>query len=260
MATFTSYPQGTPSWIEHSSADQEAAKRFYGDLFGWSFDDRPMGEPGAGTYSVAHYDGEPIAGLGPIMAPSQPASWGVYLATDDVDEATRAAQDHGGTLLAGPFDVGEAGRMAWVADPQGAAVGLWQTGAQGRAVRANEPGTNVWNELVVPDVQAALPFYEEVLGITSETQDWPGIGAYTTLKVDGRSVGGASPPMAEGTPPHWNLYFDVESADATADRVRELGGQVVSEPSDIPGVGRMAVFTDPTGAWFNVLQSLDEES
>ena len=116
---------------------------------------------------------------------------GVGVDNIDVEEATRAAQDHGGTLLAGPFDVGEAGRMAWVADPQGAAVGLWQTGAQGTAVRANEPGTNVWNELVVPDVQAALPFYEEVLGITSETQDWPGIGAYTTLKVDGRSVGGA---------------------------------------------------------------------
>lgn len=260
MATFTSYLQGTPSWIEHSCSDQDAAKQFYGGLFGWSFDDRPMGDGDeAGIYSMAQIDGDPVAGLGPVMDPNQPASWGVYLAADDVDAAVQAAQDGGGSVLAGPFDVMEAGRMAWVADPQGAAVGLWQAGETIGAQRANEPGTNIWNELVVPDVQAALPFYERMLGITSDTQEWPGMGSYTTLQVDGRSVGGACPPMAEGTPPHWNLYFNVDSADDTATRVKELGGEVMAEPFDVPGVGRMAVFADPTGAVFNVMQNPDEE-
>ena len=264
MATLTSYPQGTPSWIEHSCSDQDAAKRFYGELFGWAFDDRPMGDVSGsgdvGTYSVAHYDGEMVAGLGPIMAPDQPASWGVYLAADDVDAAVASAGSHGGTLLAGPFDVGDAGRMAWVADPQGAAVGLWEVGPSVGPARVNAPGTNIWNELIVPDVQAAVPFYADVLGISSDTQEWPGMGSYTTLQVDGRSVGGACPPADESTPPHWNVYFNVVSADETAEQVRALGGQVLAEPFDIAGVGRMAVFADPTGAIFNVMQNPDEES
>ncbi len=79
---------------------------------------------------------------------------------------------------------------------------------------------------------------------------------YTCLLVDGRQVAGAMPPMMEGVPPHWNVYFNVESVDDTAAKVVELGGKVVAPPFDVPGVGRMAVLADPQGAMFNLMAGL----
>ncbi|MEI2715253.1 MAG: VOC family protein [Nocardioides sp.] len=255
MAKFESYKQGVPNWIEHSSADPAASKEFYGRLFGWEYDDQPMGEtPAEGVYSLAGIDGDTVAGLGPVMGDAPP-SWGVYLAADDVDAAVERATQAGAVVLAGPFDVFDAGRMAWVADPQGAVVGLWQARNHIGSQRANEPGTNIWNELVTTDIEAATQFYQATVGLDADTQDWPGMGSYTTWQVDGESVGGACPPFVEGMPPHWNVYFNVEDADATSAQAQGLGAQVVQAPFDVPGVGRMAVLQDPQGAYFNLMQN-----
>jgi uncharacterized protein len=257
MPTFQSFEQGVPCWIEHSSGDVVASQEFYTGLFGWEFDDR-QASPEAPVYSMATLGGSMVAGLGPVMDQAQPPSWGVYLAVDSVDEALERARNAGGTVVAGPMDVGSAGRMAWVVDTAGAAVGLWQAGDHLGTERANEPGTNIWNELVVPDPKEVAGFYEQVFGLAFDSQEWPGMGTYTTLQVDGRSVGGACPPSADGLGPHWNVYFNVASADETAERVRELGGEVTIEPLDIPGVGRMATFSDPAGAMFHVMQNPPE--
>ena len=258
MATFDSYLQGTPSWIEHSSADPDASKRFYADLFGWQYDEQPMmdGDTQVGSYAMAQVQGDAVAGLGSQFgdAAGGPASWGVYLAVDDVDAAAAKAREAGGQVAVEPADVGEQGRMAWVVDPVGAAVGLWQAGAFRGAQRANEHGTNIWNELVTADGDRAAPFYGEVLGITAEEMPMAGGDLYTTLNVDGRAIAGISPPQADGVPPHWNVSFNVDDADQIAARAAELGGQQVVAPFDVPGIGRIAVLTDPQGAMFNLMQ------
>ncbi|MBA3781993.1 MAG: VOC family protein [Nocardioides sp.] len=265
MAAFDSYLQGTPSWIEHSSADPEASKNFYGDLFGWQYDDQPMmdGDTQVGNYAMAQIQGASVAGVGSQFgdAVGQPASWGVYLAADDVDAAVARARDAGGQVLAEPLDVGDQGRMAWVADPVGAAIGLWQAGTFPGSQRANEHGTNIWNELVTADADRATPFYDQVLGITAESMPMGDEGdPYTTLNVDGRSVAGISPPQNDGIPPHWNVCFNVDDADQIAARTSELGGQQVIAPFDVPGIGRIAVLTDPQGATFSLMQNPKEES
>ena len=252
MATFESFVQGAPCWIEHSSGDVDAAKAFYTGLFGWEYDDRDH-------YAMAMLGGSTVAGLTPVMDETQPPSWGVYLAVDSVDDAVEKARNAGGMVVAGPMDVDDQGRMAWVVDTAGAAVGLWQAGRHVGTERANEPGTNIWNELVVPDPKEVASFYEQTVGLGFDTQEWPGMGSYTTLQAGGRSVGGACTPMLDGQPPHWNVYFNVESADETTARVGDLGGEVLAEPFEIPGVGRMATYADPTGVQFNVLQNPPEE-
>ena len=262
MARFDKYEQGTPCWIEYSSADQAASKEFYAQLFGWDFEDNPMtGEDGAemGTYSIASIGGDNIAGLGPIMQEGAPASWGVYLATSDVDKALAQAKEAGGQLLAGPMDIPEQGRMAWVADPTGAAVGLWQEQGFAGSQRANEHGTLVWNELVTPDFHAAAPFYEATLGMGVEQQDMPdGSGSYPMLTVGGKTVAGSMAPPAAGVPPHWNVYFNVDDVDASVAKAKELGAQEVAPAYDVEGVGRFAALTDPVGAAFNLAQNPPE--
>ena len=254
MARFDSYPQGTPSWIEHSGPDPEASKRFYAGVFGWQYDDQPM-SGGDETYSMALVEGDAVAGLGPRHGdPDGPAAWLVYLATDDVDAATARARDAGGRVEVEPVEVGEHGRMAWVQDPVGALVGLWQPRSFPGSRRANEHGTDTWNELVTAQGDRATPFYEAVLGITADAMPMgEDVEPYTTLNVQGRPVAGIMVPEAEGVPPHWNVYFHVDDADTAARQAVELGAEQLVAPFDVPGIGRMAA-VDPQGAAFNLMQ------
>jgi predicted enzyme related to lactoylglutathione lyase len=121
--------------------------------------------------------------------------------------------------------------------------------------RANEHGTNIWNELVTADAGSATPFYDQVLGIKADQLDMGGGQTYTTFNVGGRSIGGTMAPQIEGVPPHWNVYFNVDDADATVAKAKDLGAQEVAPASDVPGVGRMAVLQDPQGAMFNLMQN-----
>jgi predicted enzyme related to lactoylglutathione lyase len=256
MATFDHYDQGTPSWVELVTPDQSAARAFYAGLFGWDYDDNDMGE--MGHYFIATYDGSELGGVSaqqPGME-GHPAYWGVYLAVDDVDATTAKVEAAGGTVEAGPFDVGDAGRMAAIQDPTGARVGLWQAGRTTGTQRANEPNTPTWNECVTGDVAAATRFYAEVLGMGSEPMDMGEAGSYTVLSdVNGRQVGGSMDlgMLPEGTPPHWNVYFNVEDVDASVAKVTELGGASVAPAMDVPGVARMAMVAAPQGATFWVM-------
>ena len=257
MPKFEKYAQGTPSYVELMTPDQEAAKAFYGPLFGWEFEDVPMGD--AGYYVAVAKDGDSVAGISGQMPGMEghPAFWGVYLTVDDVDAVAGKVAGAGGEVEAEPFDVMDLGRMAAIKDPTGARVNLWQAGATIGTTRANEPGTPIWNELITADVASATRFYGDVLGVSWEEMPMEGGPAYTCLVVDGRQVGGAMPPPMEGIPPHWNVYFNVVDTDATIAQATGLGGSVVAPAFDVPGVGRMAVLADPQGGMFNLMQNPD---
>jgi predicted enzyme related to lactoylglutathione lyase len=64
----------------------------------------------------------------------------------------------------------------------------------------------------------------------------------------------------EGIPPHWNVYFNVADVDATAQQVDTLGGKTVAPPFDVPGVGRLGVFTDPQGGMFCLMAAAGDEA
>ncbi len=247
MAKFEKYAQGTPSYVELVTPDQAAAKQFYGPLFGWELEDVPMGD--MGYYVAVAKEGDAVAGISGQMPGMEghPAFWGVYLAVDDVDATTAKVADAGGKVDAEPFDVMDMGRMASIQDPTGARVNLWQAETAIGTERATEPGTPGWNELITPDVATATKFYTDVLGVGWEQQSMEGGPDYTCLMVDGRQVGGAMPPMMEDVPPHWNVYFYVESVDDTVAKSTELGGSVIAPAFDVPTVGRIAVLGGPAG-------------
>jgi predicted enzyme related to lactoylglutathione lyase len=81
---------------------------------------------------------------------------------------------------------------------------------------------------------------------------------YTMFKKAGNDVGGGYSLMKEQldthVPPHWMIYLKVDSADRSASKAVQLGAQQIVPPSDIPNVGRFAVFQDPTGAAISIFQ------
>ncbi len=153
-----------------------------------------------------------------------------------------------------PFDVLDAGRMTMIQDPTGAVVGVWQAGRHHGSELANEPGSFNWNELNTRDVAAASRFYEAVFGVEVDMQELAGT-PYGVIKVDGRGVGGVRQLDApeDQVPAHWQTVLAVADCDAALTNVQELGGRKLTDPLEVPGIGRFALVQDPAGATFQVI-------
>lgn len=250
MSVRMSYPQGSPCWLELVTVDEPAARRFYGELFGWEF--RADGD---GT--TALLGGRPVAGIGEQEAPpGTPGAWLTFLAADDLAGALRRVVDGGGTVLAGPLPGAGGARTAIAADPFGAVVGLWQAGSVPGAGLVGEPGAPAWHELASRDLDRAGDFYAAVLGSSwAPVLSATGGPAFRRVEAGGEAVAGAlqmTPVWDADIGSHWMPYLGVADADATAARIVALGGTVSSPPRDAP-LGRFLVAADPQGAVFSVL-------
>lgn len=259
------YMSGTPCWIDLMVPDQQAALDFYRDLFGWQGE---VGPPETGGYSVCTLKGKPVAGImrasnpdGTVPDPMPPTVWTTYLATDGIDSTLKAVTDAGGSVMMGPMDVMDLGRMAVITDPTGAVVGLWQYGTFAGAGIVNEHGALIWNELSTGDTDAAAAFYSAVLPISTAKSQMPGAEGYTEFKVGGRSVGGMMDLAAlpAEVPPHWLPYFHVDDVDGVQAAVVRAGGSVRAPAFDM-AAGRMAVLSDPQGGTFAVITATAPES
>jgi predicted enzyme related to lactoylglutathione lyase len=247
-------PPGTPNWVDLSTPDLDAAKRFYAALFGWTAHVAP--QPEAGGYTIFTLGAKAVAGAGPLFTEGQPPAWSTYIAADDADAVAGRVEASGGKVLVKPFDVLDQGRMGVFLDPAGAAFSVWQPMAMPGAELYNEPGSWSWNELTTTDPDGAKAFYDSVFGWKAD--DMPmGPGTYSVWKLDDRPIGGMMPMLGADRPtdlpPHWMVYFSVADADATATRAAELGGAVCVAPSDL-SQGRFAVLNDPQGAVFAVIK------
>lgn len=251
MGERTQHTPGTFSWTDLNTTDQEAAKAFYGGLFGWQITDMPAGE--GVMYSMAFMDGKPVAAISPQPQQQRdagaPPAWNSYLTVQDIDATAQRAGELGATVHAGPFDVLQAGRMAVVQDPQGAWFLLWQPGQHLGAGLVNAPGALVWNELGSPDPEASARFYGELLGWTTEPMQGSDMPYLVIKTAAGNSNGGIRPPMPPGAPPFWLVYFATDDLDGALQKVSELGGRPFGGPVDI-GMARIAVAADPQGAVF----------
>jgi predicted enzyme related to lactoylglutathione lyase len=250
MGERTGYTPGTFSWTDLTTTDQQDAKRFYGELFGWEAEDMPVGE--GFFYSMMRLGGKDVAAISPQPQQQRdagaPPAWNSYITVEDADEALERATALGATAHAPAFDVMEAGRMAVVQDPQGAYFLPWQARRQFGAALVNEPGAVVWNELQSPDLDASAAFYRELFGWTVEPfADSP--ERYLSIKNQGPNNGGMRELNPPDAPPHWLVYFGTEDIDAALARVQELGGIKLAGPIDI-GIAKIGVVQDPQGATF----------
>jgi predicted enzyme related to lactoylglutathione lyase len=274
------YIPGVPCWIDTSQPDPEVAVDFYSGLFGWEFESA-MPPDSPGKYFIARLRGGDVAAVGSIPegAP-RTAMWNTYIWVKSADETAAKVRDAGGMVLTEPFDVMDAGRMAVLADPEGAAFCVWQGGQHNGARIVNEHGSLNFNTLSTRDVAAAKSFYGAVFGWETLSVDggnmWtlPGYGDYLEQLTPGLRKGMAEMGAPKGfedvvaavnpigadepdTPAHWSVTFAVDDADAIAARATELGGKVLLPPFDAPWV-RSTVIGDPQGATFIANQFVPE--
>ncbi|MCX3058595.1 VOC family protein [Streptomyces beihaiensis] len=259
----TEFVPGAPDWIDLTTFDVEAATRFYGGVFGWKF---ASAGPEAGGYGMFRRGGRTVAGAMAVPAGQAPPAWNLYFHTTDADATAEVVEQAGGKVCHPPQDVFEEGRVAVCADPSGAAFGLWQPkNTKGFEYATGDGGLN-WAQLHTADVDAAKRFYTDVFGWGTFDIEFPG-GLYTSVNPAGAGpdsmFGGIVPlesdPAEASAGSHWTLYFHVSDVDAAADRARELGGTVRTEPFNLAKVGRIAKLADPSGARFAVIKGDPEQ-
>jgi predicted enzyme related to lactoylglutathione lyase len=251
MGERTQYTPGTFSWTDLTTTDQDAAKAFYAGLFGWEFEDLPVGD--GVHYSMATLSGKNVAAISPQPEQQRdagaPPVWNSYVTVEDADATLARARELGATVHADAFDVMDAGRMGVIQDPQGAYILPWQPKQNIGAGLVNAPGALSWNELGSPDLEASATFYGDLFGWSTapmEAADPPYLVISTAA---GRANGGIRPPMPPGAPPFWLVYFATDDLDGTLSKVGEHGGTVLMPATDI-GIAKIAIVQDPQGAVF----------
>ncbi|MGI3226437.1 VOC family protein [Streptomyces phaeochromogenes] len=274
------FAEGVPCWIDAQLPDVEAGKRFYGELFGWTFEpfdktEEPTGpSPGAPRSSAApgdpgspgslespapaaytgpspyagsvraHLDGEPVAALVPKRDGRMPTVWTVYFATPDAEDLAERIREAGGQVITAPVPVGPYGTMALAADPESAVFGLWEGGTLPGFGRRHGPGSFSWVELYARDTAVADSFYT---GLFHDALFGPG-----TTRDFGRVL--VTEAFPAEMPPHFLVHFGVDDCEALLGTVVRLGGRVQTPPFDT-SYGRVAVVTDNQGASFALLQT-----
>ena len=255
MADMTKHEPGTFCWADLATSDTEGAKKFYTEIFGWEIMDIPMGEMGA--YTMLQKDGKHVCAMyqmGDNMG-THPF-WRSYISVESADASAEKVKELGGTVLMGPFDVFDSGRMVIVIDPTDAPVGLWQPKQHIGAGVMGEPNTLGWNELMTKDTEVASSFYGSLLGWTSKKGSAAPDSEYIEFQKDGQSVCGMLEIKEEWgyVPPCWSIYFVVEDCDVTLKKAQGLGATMVMPPMDIAGVGRLVYIKDPQGAYLAIIQ------
>jgi predicted enzyme related to lactoylglutathione lyase len=254
-------------------SDPQAAMSFYGELFGWEFENQ-MPDDAPGGYWIGRLHGLDVAAVaGPSEPGSPPPSWNTYTAVDDADAAAERVQQAGGRVISEPSDVPDNGRMAVLADPEGAAFSVWEAGKFIGAQLVNEPGTWNFSDLNTHKPDDAARFYGSVFGWEVETFPM-GDNSFTIFKMPGYAeflmqtdpelrerleASGGPSGFADAVaictdadadvPAHWSVTFAVDDADAAAKNAEALGGTVIVPPFDAEPV-RMTVLADPQGAVF----------
>lgn len=264
MSNISNYPAGVPCWVDTFQPNPEAAARFYGSLFGWTFDE-PVAMPDglAGLYRTARSGGRRVAGIGQAPDGFPSAVWTTYVAVDDVDATAARTDAAGGGRIVGPTAHGDDGRVAVLTDPIGVAFGIWQAGAHQGAELVNEPGSWTMSSLHTPAPDLSEAFYGQVFGWRLETVPDKPMGFW---RLDGYVGGQTEQPMprdvvavlapigaGDPSPPHWSVAVSVVDVDATALQGSTLGGSVLLGPVDTPGF-RSAVVADPQGGFVAIIE------
>ncbi len=254
MYQVSKYPHGTFSWAENTSTDPRAAEAFYVGLFGWDKHDIPINEHM--SYTMFELEGELVCALNGMMPDIQaqgiPSFWGNYVTVDDVDALVAPIQAKGGNILVEPMDVFDNGRMAYVVDPTGAALGLWQARNHIGAGIVNTVGAMSLNELWTPDVARAKAFYHAVFGWEYEFD-----GIFTRIFNRGRFNGGML--QLDDVEPMWLPHFHMADVEAGIGRVKALGGAVEIDMQVDADGSRWSVVRDPAGALFYIMEVVQPE-
>ncbi len=239
-------------WHDLMTSDVEAAKTFYAEVVGWTFNDQMPG------YHVAEAEGNGMGGimLQPDHLKSSPPFWSGYIHVTDVDAATAKLKALGGTVHREPWDVPEVGRIAVGADPSGAMFNIMTPMQRENAalLASSAIGAVGWNEAHVGELDRDWNFYSNMFGWTKgEAVDMGPAGIYQVFQSNGKDHGGMMKRMAQTPHALWLYYFNVDGIDAAVTRLTKAGGKVVMGPHQVPGGQWIVSAFDPQGANFQLI-------
>ncbi len=247
-------------WYDLMAADTAAAEDFYTRLIGWG---TQAFEGSEQPYTLWTNKEEPLGGIAELPREVQdsgaPPHWIAYVAVDDARAVAERVSDAGGKVMHPPTDIpNSGGTYAVLIDPQGALFAIYSSSEDQKPVGPPGVGQFSWHELATTDHQAAFGFYSEIFGwqkgeamkMSEEA------GIYQIYSRGEITLGGMfTKPEEMPGPPMWLYYISVDDAAAAAEKVKELGGQVVNGPIEVPGGDLIAQCLDPQGALFALYSS-----
>ncbi|HEX8533471.1 MAG TPA: VOC family protein, partial [Allosphingosinicella sp.] len=239
-------------WYELMTSDPQAAKTFYEKVVGWE----TKAFEGGADYTIFEADGRGVGGMMEIPEDARQAGarpvWFGYVAVDDVDAAVRQVVEAGGKLHKDIMNVPTVGRIAMVADPQGATFFLVAPEGEDQSPAPEmSPGHAAWHELHTSDWEAAFDFYSRQFGwAKAEAMDMGPMGTYQIFMTNSPNWAGGMFNADTLGRPAWLFYFVVGNIDEAVERVRAAGGEVVQGPMEVPGSAWVIQGRDPQGAMF----------
>jgi uncharacterized protein len=251
--------QGRFVWHDLNSTNVQAAKGFYGEMFGWKFKTEAQ-------WDFIYTGSDPTAHFGTLMkleAKGVPSHWVPYCTVQNIDTAIATATSSGAKIIVPKMPAGKAGFFSYVQDPQGAVFSLWQYNEGQAEPERDAPGpvgSFCWDELLTSDPAAAEKFYGQVVGYHTKKMDMPGmpynIFERDSKRPDGTTRQGAGMMKKPDMMPvsAWMSYVSVSNCDASVDKAKRLGANILMPGMDIPNVGRFASMMDPSGAAISILQ------
>jgi predicted enzyme related to lactoylglutathione lyase len=258
-------PHGHLIWYELITPDADASKAFYDAVVGWN-----IGEPVAefqGYRMIGRSDGGFAGGVLPLTDEMRQHGgrpvWLGYVGVDDVDAAISSIEQAGGKTLMPATDIPNVGRIAMVADPQGAPFYVMKPipregreNEQSDVFSVDQPQHVRWNELATSDPDGAIDFYRGQFGWRQEgDMDMGEMGKYRFIQDGGTNIGAVMPKPPQLPVSMWTYYIGVGDIDRATEAVKAGGGQVLNGPMEIPG-GEYAVNAmDPQGASFGLVGS-----
>lgn len=253
-------------WYELMTSNADGAREFYSAVVRWDIEgttSAPM------DYRMISASDGPVAGMMPLTDEMQSGGarpcWLGYILVDDADKCADAIMAAGGSIHMPPWDIPGVGRMAFIADPQGAMFYIMKPtppadnpDAESTSFAATTPvvGHCAWNELSTTDPEAAKAFYGKLFGWVKDGEmDMGPMGKYELLKdAEGRfALGAVMPKMPQMPVPFWSYYFRVTDIDSATATTTAKGGSIIQEPIEIPGGEFSMVGMDPQGASFGLV-------
>ena len=239
------YP-GKFVWNDLLTDNVPAAKDFYGQLFGWTFET-------SGNYTVIKNNGQSIAGIAHIKGDAKNPSasrWLCTLSVADIDKATALIIEEGGVLNEGPVDLVNRGRGSLVRDPQGAQLMLLY--AKDGDPEDEEPalGAWLWHELWSNQANASLAFYQKLAGYEFEGDP----ADYLILIKDEQWRAGIRSVDDSELEMRWVPVVRVADTEEIAERAKQLGGKVLVDPRPTQDGGSVALLADSTNALLIIQQ------
>ena len=247
---------GKMVWADLVTPDLAAAEKFYGALFGWTFQHIRAGEV---SYAVVLLGGRPIGGIAEKPIPAgqhQQPAWLTFLATNNIDDGKKVAVAHGAKVLRDIKSYPLRGRQCVLSDPEGAVFALLASSSGDTPDYLPATGDWIWSSLHAKDAGTEAAFYQNLLGYDVFDQPSDDGLEHVILSTDNYARASAN-DLARGSArrhSHWLNFVRVENAAETSAKVAALGGRVLVEPRVDRHGGMVAVLADPAGAPFGVME------